>query len=339
MSPDDYHAATRQFAVDVLAGHLPRLRIKPDIPNDKPLATRTLRRMIQNMCLIYKLLSGKEANADRDNFHDNGNYGWLLDTAAVTNAAYRPDRKYKHQLSGYSIARRLEAAAQLADMVHSDEHLAAATVYRETVKQITEASKKRKREQEPRWTKVRAQAELDRIHKILVDEKDSADTLQWITCAGLFGTGATDKHQPLRGGNWRRVRYGDEPHTHPTLDDTPTAYLQGDPLWLICFGTGTKTDSNLSQNLSETCPLLAEVLLRHKQHAIDNQDGWVLPPRDYPYDKKRNQATEQLLGKRYTANDARHLVYCAAHGNTLERAEEARLRGSTAAAAAAYGDK
>ena len=50
--------------------------------------------------------------------------------------------------------------------------------------------------------------------------------------------------------------------------------------------------------------------------------------------------TQSPSGVAYTPTDARHLVYCAVHGNKGERAEEARLRGATAAAtASSYGDR
>ena len=82
--------------------------------------------MTENMCALYKLVTGTDAAQDRDAFHCDGQYTWVLDRTAIEEAVKKPIRAKKDALSDASVSRRLEAAAQLADMVHSDDHLAAA---------------------------------------------------------------------------------------------------------------------------------------------------------------------------------------------------------------------
>ena len=154
--------------------------------------------------------------------------------------------------------------------------------------------------------------------------------------------------EPLRGGCWPLVTFGtpDSVHRpHPRLEQGALGVVHEKYWneWYLTMPECTKTASDVSVNLSTACPAVVTALELLRPVALADHGGWVLPPADAKVGvrtKRNKAATLGLLGTEYTPTDARHLCYAAAHGNSMERDEEARRRGATAGAtAAAYGDK
>jgi hypothetical protein len=362
MSVDEYHEATRAHDVDILAGVMPRLRRNPEkcIGEPKPLAAKTRARLARDICTVYWLLTNTKAQENRDDFHAGGQYTWAQDVPFVLMACGRGVRAGKESLSEESACKRIEAIAQLCDMVHSPEALEAASKYRAVVRHGKERKEERDRNAAPRWTRATASAELERIRAVLADDYQSrvltlsgddriAALLQWIRCCVLFGADHPSAEQttlqPLRGGCWPQVTFAGLDSVHPKLEATALGSIVQDDDGAIHLKMPecTKTHTDVSVNLTQVCPALVSALDMLKPIAMARHDGWVLPVNEALDGTRTNRfrdATKKLLGVAYTPTDARHLVYCAVHGNKSERAEEARLRGATAeATASSYGDK
>ena len=360
MRIDAYHTATRLHAVDILAGIMPRLRVNPAKQHSepKPLSLRTRKRMSREICTVYRLLTNHKAETNRDHFHDDGEYRWAQDVPFVLMACGRTVRANKEGLSEASALKRVEVMAQLCDMVHSESARKAADKYREVVRHGKERAALVTNE--PKWNRQTASAELARIRAVLAQafpviatmadsEAKTARLVEWIRCSVLFGADHTDQEEstlePLRGGCWPLVTFGTLTDVHPKLESSALGCIRTDDNGdtHLDMPQCTKTYSDTSVCLTEACPALVDALELLRPVAIAAHESWVLPPRDAKEGtrcKRNGDATFALLGKRYMPTDARHLCYCAAHGNTAERNEEARRRGATAeATAASYGDK
>lgn len=370
-TPDDaaatYEAATLAAPVDVLAGIMPRLKqnARKQRGEQKPLATKTLGRMVSDMCIVYRLLTGREARGDRDNFHDDGQYRWALDVNAVLKACNRPARAGAAAVKASSMRKRVQAIAQLCDMVHTMSHMDAARKYRAAIR-LGQEHDDAQPKGPPRWSRASATAELARIRNLLAvhwqaiaampeGPPRTAKIVEWLRSCVMFGADCTADEdetdvtlEPLRGGCWPLVTFGtpDDVHrVHPRLEQGALGTIEEteDGDWFLTMPECTKTASDVSVNLSAACPALVTALQLLRPVALADHGGWVLPPGDAKTGvrtKRNKAATLGLLGTEYTPTDARHLCYAAAHGNSLERDEEARRRGATAGAtAAAYGDK
>ena len=357
MQVDAYHAAMRIANVDVLGGIMPRLRRNPEKckATPKPLTAKTKARQVRDICTVYFLLTGRKATENRDHFHDGGEYKWAQDVPFILMASGRAIRTGKDNLSEDSALKRIEAIAQLCDMVHSESALKAAEDYRRVVRHGKERAQTR--EKAPRWTRSTATDELTRIRSVLASEWDRVLTLtgddriaallQWIRVCVLFGAdhdGQESTLQPLRGGCWPQVTFGALDSVHPKLESTALGCIvedeHGDTH--LKMPECTKTYMDVSVNLSNVCPALVAALDLLRPIAFAAHGGWVMPTNDALDGTRTNRyktATKGLLGTAYTPTNARHLVYTAGHGNTIERAEEARQRGATAQATAqSYGD-
>ena len=171
-TPDDaaaaYEAATLAAPVDVLAGIMPRLKqnARKQRGVQKPLATKTLGRMVRDMCVAYRLLTGREARSDRDGFHDDGQYRWALDVNAVLKACNRRARPGDPAIKKSTMRKRVQAIAQLCDMVHGPAHLDAARKYRAAIRMGQEHDDAQPKAP-PRWSRASATAELARIRNML----------------------------------------------------------------------------------------------------------------------------------------------------------------------------
>ena len=361
MSVDEYHEATRAHEVDVLAGVMPRLRRNPEKCKGEPkaLAVKTRARLARDISTVYQLLTNCKAATDRDRFHDGGQYTWAQDVPFVLMACGRGVRTGKESLSEESACKRIEAIAQLCDMVHSPEAIVAAAKYREVVRHGKERKEQRDKATAPRWTRATASAELARIRAALAEDYQrvlglSGDAhitalLQWVRCCVLFGADhpSADETtlQPLRGGCWPQVTFGSPDAVHPRLEATALGCIVQDEDGAIHLQMPecTKTNTDVSVNLTQACPALVSALGMLKPIAMARHDGWVFPVSEALDGTRTNRfrgSAKKLLGVAYTPTDARHLVYCAVHGNKGERTEEARLRGATAeATASSYGDK
>ena len=360
MRIEAYHTATRLHTVDILAGIMPRLRVNPAKQHSepKPWSLRTRKRMAREICTIYRLLTGHKAETNRDHFHDDGEYRWAQDVPFVLMACGRTVRANKEGLSEASALKRVEVMAQLCDMVHSKSARKAADKYREVVRHGKERAALVTRE--PKWNRQTASAELARIRSVLAQafqaiatmpdsEAKTTRLVEWIRCSVLFGADHTDQEQstlePLRGGCWPLVTFGILTDVHPKLESSALGCIRTDDNgdMHLDMPQCTKTYTDTSVCLTEACPALVDALELLRPLAIAAHESWVLPPKDAKEGtrcKRNGDATFALHGKRYMPTDARHLCYCAAHGNTAERNEEARRRGATAeATAASYGDK
>jgi hypothetical protein len=249
----------------------------------------------------------------------------------------------------------------LAEHGESQPHTDAIAVYKAVAADMYSRRKEKckRRAEDPdqqRWTQFTARDELRSIHKKLgaeyirilqmdgaSDEDRAAAITRLLRCAVLFGVDPSDHAFPcLRGGNWPLVRYG-EPGMHPSLarkghwlDMTDEGAVLHAP-----FSTKPRPDMEarpIAFNVDELSPKIGTLLVMLQPHAELTRDGWVFPPQTRSLCLyHRSKATKALLGQAYTANDGRHLSYCAEHGNPCERAVKAARRGSTAAAAACYG--
>jgi hypothetical protein len=231
-------------------------------------------------------------------------------------------------------------------------------VYKTTLAHIYAHQKRtrKRRAEDPvqqRWTQATARDELAAIHTKLCAEYTriveldegpdrAAAITQVLHCAVIFGIDPTDKMPSLRGGNWPLVRYG-EAAVHPFLGRTGHSLDMTDEGAVLHAPDSTKPPPGpdprpITFNVDEVSPKIGTLLAMLKPYAMRNRDAWVFPPQKRcAYLYHRGAATLRLLGVSYTSNDGRHLSYCADHGNPCERELTAARRGSTAAAAAAYG--
>ena len=81
-----------------------------------------------------------------------------------------------------------------------------------------------------------------------------------------------------------------------------------------------------------------ELLSLMQDYAEKHQGGWLFPPAGRTtYNYHRDNHSAELLGKKMTSNDGRHVETAAAYGNPAERHAKAQARGSSAGAMMGYG--
>ena len=138
-----------------------------------------------------------------------------------------------------SMRKRVQAIAQLCDMVHTTAHMDAARKYRAAIRMGQEHDDAQPNAP-PRWSRASAAAELARIRRLLAAHWQAIATMpegpprtakivEWIRCCVMFGADCTADAdetdtvtlEPLRGGCWPLVTFGtpDDVHrVHPRLE-------------------------------------------------------------------------------------------------------------------------
>ena len=328
--------------MDIIAGEVPQCTL------------RTKTRL--NHC--ERLRSLHRATGATGNINDGA---WACNTGACLIACGKGSRKTDVTEQTACLAlQSLQKMCEwrLHDAPGSSADAEALAVYKTTLAHMYERQKtvRKRRAEDPeqqRWTRETACTELAAIHTKLGAEyvrvlqmdagpERAADITRLLHVGIIFGIDATDQMPSLRGGNWPLVRFA-EAAVHPFLDRMGHWLAMTDDGCVLHAPESTKPRPGedprpIVLHLDALSPKIGTLLSMLQTFATQERDGWVFPPQKKgAFLYRRDAAGNILLGAKYTANDGRHLSYCAEHGNPAERAEKAARRGSTSASAAAYG--